>query len=109
MTARPWHIVLGMLIACSGDKEETDAPPPADADADTDSDSDSDTDTDTDTDSDTDTDTDADTDIGVDTSCANGVLSGPLPITVTGTTIGAGDDVGATCGGQGTADYSFAF
>ncbi|MBX2802463.1 MAG: hypothetical protein KTR31_32585 [Myxococcales bacterium] len=84
-----------MLIACSGDKTDTDTTSDTDADADTD------------TDSDTDADTDSDSDTDVD--CVEDTLGNAVPSVVTGTTVGAEDDDAGTCGGDGEADLIFDF
>ena len=70
-----WNaMVLGLvaLVACGGDKTDTDTDTDSDTDtdADTDSDTDADTDADSDADTDSDTDTDADTDADSDTDTA---------------------------------------
>jgi hypothetical protein len=41
--------------------------------------------------------------------CPNGALMGMLPLTVTGSTAGAGDDVPGACGGGGGQDIAFTF
>lgn len=99
---------LILSIAC-GD----DVPPKGDSDsgsdADTDTDTDSDADTDSDTDADSDTDTDADTDIVDPLACAD-EIAGALPVSVSGATLGLGDDLQGSCADSTPAgDWSVGF
>jgi hypothetical protein len=117
MATRIWCVALATLLACNGDKDATDTGLPTDGDADTDTDSDTDTDTDTDTDSDadadTDTDTDTDSDADTDTGtglCADDVIAS-VPVTLEGTTLGAGDDTNPPpdCSTTDGEDYAYEF
>ena len=85
-------------LVCSGEGD-TDTDTDADTDADADADADSDSDADSDTDADTDTDTDSDTDTDVGPVCSQAVSIGSVTgmAAATGSTLGGGDDVDATC------------
>ncbi len=54
-------------------------------------------------------DPDCDAELSCDTSCADDVLTDPLPITYTGSTAGGGRDTNPSCATSTAADRAFAF
>jgi hypothetical protein len=109
MAARAWWVVLAALVGCTGDKDTDTGSPDGDTDTDADTDGDTDADSDTDTDADSDTDTDADTDTAE--PCFDELLAS-APVTIEGSTVGAGDDtspVTLNCATSDGEDYAFEF
>lgn len=104
MAIRSWLVLLGGSLACNGDNALTE---PMEADTEADSDADSDADADADADADTDSDSDADT--AADMGCGDAVLFGPIPLSVDGSTVGAGNNIDASCGGWQAHDYAYEF
>jgi hypothetical protein len=93
-------LALCTLLACDGEdpKDEPTGDDPTDAD--TDADSDADTDADADTDSDTDV---------PPLDCVDGTLDQPLPMSLSGSTAGAGDDWSPACSAGEGEDVALSF
>ena len=111
MNILKWNaMALGLvaMVACGGDKTETETDTDSDTDTDADSDADTDADTDADSDADTDSDTDTDADTDADTDTDTALLMYDLTIDGTGLNKAlVGKSLTAAVRGTGATDVPF--